>query len=156
MEKLSEKIHRNPAKGVLPNALFIQAALEDLPPELEGVADEVHIHFPWGSLLRAVTAGHEELLRNLRRVCSPEALLEIVAGLDTERDRTEIERLGLEPLSLEFIDTELAARYLAAGFEIVERGALAQSEWPCIKTTWAKRLRGGTGRELIYIIARAA
>ena len=37
--------------------LFIQAAVEDLPPELDGVADEVHVHFPWGSLLRAVATG---------------------------------------------------------------------------------------------------
>ncbi|MGH9970191.1 MAG: methyltransferase domain-containing protein [Pyrinomonadaceae bacterium] len=54
LEKISEKIHRRPAKGGLPNALFLQAAVEDLPGELDGVADEVHIHFPWGSLLGAV------------------------------------------------------------------------------------------------------
>ncbi|MCI0488564.1 MAG: class I SAM-dependent methyltransferase [Blastocatellia bacterium] len=155
LEKISEKIHRNPAKGGLPNAVFIQAALEDLPSELDGVADEVHIHFPWGSLLRAVAAGDENLLRNLRRLCSTDGFLEVVIGLDAERDRTEIERLGLKPLSLEYIDTELARRYRAAGFEIFERGMLAKSEWRCIKTAWAKRLRGSAGRELIYIVARA-
>ncbi len=52
LEKISEKIHRKPTKGGLSNVLFIQAAVEDLPSELDGVADEVHIHFPWGSLLR--------------------------------------------------------------------------------------------------------
>ena len=155
LEKISEKIHRNPAKGGLPNALFIQAALEDLPSELDAVADEVHIHFPWGSLLRAVSAGDRELLGGLRRICSTDGLLEVVIGLDAERDRTEIERLGLKPLSIDYIDAELAQHYRAAGFEVVERGVLAQSEWPCVKTTWAKRLRSGAGRELIYIIARA-
>lgn len=155
LEKISEKIHRSPAKGGLPNVLFIQAAVEELPPELDGVADEVHIHFPWGSLLRAVAAGDEKVLQSLRKVCSQEALLEIIIGLDAERDRTEIERLGLGPLSIEFIDAELGGRYQAAGFEIVERGVLPSSEWPRLETSWAKRLGGSEGREVIYIIARA-
>jgi hypothetical protein len=62
------------------------------------VADEVHIHFPWGSLLRAVATGDEVVLRDLRRLCAPGALVEIVIGLDPERDRSEIEALGLTPL----------------------------------------------------------
>ncbi len=57
LEKISEKIYRKPAKGGAPNALFVQAAIEDLPAELDGVADEIHVHFPWGSLLRAVATG---------------------------------------------------------------------------------------------------
>ncbi len=155
LEKISEKIHRNPAKGGLPNVLFLQASVEELPLELDGVADEVHIHFPWGSLLRAVANGDEKILRSLRRVCSQEALLEIVIGLDAERDRTEIERLGLRPLSIEFIDAELRGRYQSAGFEIAERGVLPSWEWPKMETSWAKRLGGSEGREVIYIIARA-
>ncbi|HLF84255.1 MAG TPA: class I SAM-dependent methyltransferase [Blastocatellia bacterium] len=155
LEKVSEKIHRNPAKGGLRNVLFIQAAIEDLPSELDGVADEVHMHFPWGSLLRCVAAGDESVLRNLRRVCAPEGVLEIIIGLDPERDRSEIERLELKAFSTDFIDQELAPRYQAFGFEILERGVLAQSEWPKLETSWAKRLRGNEARTLVYIIARA-
>ena len=155
LEKVSEKIHRKPAKGGLPNVLFLQAAIEDLPSELHGVADEVHVHFPWGSLLRVVATGDETGLRNLRKICSPEAALEIVIGLDPERDRTEIERLGLQSFSTDHIDQELAPRYQAAGFEILERGILAESEWCRLQTSWAKRLRGNEGRRLSYIIARA-
>ena len=70
LEKISEKIHRKPAKGGTPNVLFIQSAIEDLPAELDGVADEVHVHFPWGSLLRVVGMGDVEALRNLRRICA--------------------------------------------------------------------------------------
>ena len=70
LEKISEKIHRKPAKGGAPNVLFIQSAIEDLPDELNGVANEVHVHFPWGSLLRAVATGDVALLQNLRRICA--------------------------------------------------------------------------------------
>jgi 16S rRNA (adenine(1408)-N(1))-methyltransferase len=155
LEKISERIHRKPAKGGLPNVLFIQAAIEDLPSELDGVADEVHVHFPWGSLLSVVAAGNETILRNLRRVCAPECLLEIVIALDPERDRSEIERLGLYILSADYVDQELFRRYQACGFEIFERGVLAQSEWTNLQTSWAKRLRGNEGRTLIYFVARA-
>src|SRR5262245_8839021 len=95
MEKVSEKIHRKPSKGGASNVLFIQAAVEDLPPELDGVADEVHVHFPWGSLLRAFATGDVETLRNVRRICAIGALLEVVLGLDPARDQSEIARLEL-------------------------------------------------------------
>jgi 16S rRNA (adenine(1408)-N(1))-methyltransferase len=154
LEKISEKIHRKPAKGGAPNALFIQAAVEDLPSELDGVADEIHAHFPWGSLLRALALGDESILRHLRRVCAPGAWLEVVIALDPERDRAEIERLGLSPLSLEFLETALIPRYRTAGFEVVEYGSLSPSEWPHLQTSWAKRL-SGAARPLTYLIARA-
>ena len=155
MEKVYEKIHRKPAKGGAVNILFIQAAVEDLPSELDGVADEIHAHFPWGSLLRALALGDEVVLRNLRRACAPGAWLEVVIALDPERDRAEIERLGLSLLSLEFLETTLIPRYRAADFEVVEYGSLPPSEWPQLQTFWAKRLRGATERQLSFLIARA-
>lgn len=155
LEKISEKIHRKPAKGGLPNVLFIQAAVESLPAELDGVADEVHVHFPWGSLLGAAATGDEAILRNLRRICAPDAWLEVVIALDPERDRAEIERLKLAPLSPEFLETTLIPRYRTAGFDVVEYGTPPPSEWPQLHTSWAQRLRGNAGRQLCYLIARA-
>lgn len=155
LEKISEKIHRKPAKGGAPNVLFIQASVEDLPAELDGVADEVHVHFPWGSLLRAVATGEVDVLRDLRRICAPDALLEVVIGLDPARDQAEIDRLGLTPLSVEFIDKQLVPNYREAGFETIERGILAASEWPEFNTSWAKRLHGSEHRVITYLIACA-
>jgi 16S rRNA (adenine(1408)-N(1))-methyltransferase len=155
LEKVSEKIHRKPDKGGLPNVLFIQAAIEDLPSELDGVADEVHVHFPWGSLLRGIATGDEICLRNLRRVCASKAVLEIVIGIDPDRDSSEIERLELNVITLADIEPELISRYQTAGFEILECGVVAQSEWAKLRTSWAKRLRGNPSRALSYVIARA-
>ena len=155
LEKISEKIHRKPAKDGAPNVLFIQSAVEDLPAELDGVANEVHVHFPWGSLLRAIATADLRVLQNLRRICSEGALLEVVIGLDPVRDESEIERLGLTPLSLEFIDDQLVPVYRSAGFQIFERGVLSASEWPELNTSWAKRLQGNERRSITYLIARA-
>jgi 16S rRNA (adenine(1408)-N(1))-methyltransferase len=154
--KLSEKIHRKPAKGGLANALFVQAAVEDLPRELDGIASEVHMNFPWGSLLRAVATGDRGVLSNLRRICAPEAELKVYMSFDPERDRAEIERLQLPSISEAFLKTVLARRYRAAGFKVLESNVLSAAEWPELRTSWAQRLRDNDRRSLIYILARAS
>jgi len=155
LEKISEKIYRKPSKGGLSNLLFIQAALEDLPVELNGIGDEVHVHFPWGSLLGAVATGDETALRNIRRICSSDALLEVVIGFDPERDVAEFQRLNIPALTIAHIDSVLLPRYQSAGFRITERGIIPKSEWSNIQTSWAKRLKGSATRSLIYLIASA-
>ncbi len=155
LEKISEEIHRKPAKGGAPNVLFIQSAIEDLPEELNGVSNEVHVHFPWGSLLRAMATGDVALLQNVRRICAANALLEVVVGIDPVRDKSELERLGILPLTLDVIDNVLVPNYLAAGFQIIERGIIAASEWPALETSWARRLHGNDQRPIIYLIGRA-
>jgi len=155
LEKVSEKIYRKPNKGGLPNVLFLQAAIEDLPEELNSVADEIHIHFPWGSLLKAVMRGEVTMLHNLRRLCSDDALLEVLIGADVERDAAELERLGITSLSISFVDSVLTPAYAEAGFEITERGECLPADWPDLQTSWARRLNNNRNRSLLYFIARA-
>jgi 16S rRNA (adenine(1408)-N(1))-methyltransferase len=151
LEKISMKATRKPSKGGLPNVLFIQAAVEDLPEELNEAADEIHIHFPWGSLLSAVVLGDENILASLRRICAPECLLEIIIGIDAERDRTEIERLELPKLSEEYLQNILIPKYEAAHFQILESGILDASEWSKLETSWAKKLQSGANRKVIFL-----
>jgi 16S rRNA (adenine(1408)-N(1))-methyltransferase len=151
LEKISTQATRNPAKGGAPNVIFIRAVVEDLPEELDESADEVHIHFPWGSLLRAVALGDAAVLRSVRRICAPGCLLEIVIGIDPERDRAEIERLEIPDLTPVYLHSYLIPRYIAAGFVFKETGSLASSEWPRLETSWARKLRGGD-RRVTYLI----
>ena len=155
LEKISMKATRRPAKGGVRNALFIQAAIEDLPAELNDTANEIHIHFPWGSLLRAVATGDENALRGLHRIGARGCLLEVVIGIDTERDRTEIERLALPDLSLNYIESVLTARYERIGFEMREKGVLSIADWKRLHTSWASRLSTNDRREVVYFIAEA-
>ena len=155
LEKISEKIHRKPSKGGAPNVLFIQAAVEDLPPELYGVADEVHVHFPWGSLLRAFAVGDVDVLGSVRRICSARALLEVVLGVDPARDRSEIERLGLPALTDDYLADQLIGRYQSAGFEVFEHGTMSAAQWCELETSWARRLQQNENRSVVYLIARA-
>lgn len=154
LEEISMKATRKPAKGGLPNVLFVQAAVENLPEELDGTADEIHIHFPWGSLLQAVVLGDEGVLRSLRRICAPECLLEIVIGIDPVRDQTEIARLGLPSLTPEYINGVLIPKYEAAGFELVDSGSMGAGEWSKLETSWARKLQGGDGRQVGYLVLK--
>jgi len=156
LEKPSMKATRKPGKGGLPNAMFVQAAVEDLPEELNGVADEVHIHFPWGSLLRAVTTGDTEILTSLHRISAPGCLLEIVVGIDSERDRNEVERLGISELTPVFLHSYLVPKYKAAGFDLLDCEMLTNAEWSQLETSWAKRLGGNDNRSVWYLVFTAA
>jgi len=150
------KATRKPAKGGLPNAMFIQAAVEDLPAELNGIADRIHINFPWGSLLRAVATGDQDILRSLRRVVVPHGLLEIIIGLDPERDKTEIERLRLPDLTSADVHSKLISQFEIAGFDLIESRNLDRSEWSRIETSWAKKLSPNDSRAVLFLRLRAS
>lgn len=151
LREKSARAARKPSKGGVPNVLFVSASVERLPAELAGVADEVHVHFPWGSLLRAFVVGEQEILAGVRGLCAPGAWLEVVAALDPARDRVELARLGLAPEA--HFPRESLARYGAAGFEVTELGQVEAGRWPHLQSTWAKRLQ--RERSLSYLIARA-
>jgi hypothetical protein len=137
-----EAIHRN------------KCTLQDLPSELVQLADEIHIHFPWGSLLRSVVVGDEEVLRGLHRIAAPDAWLEILIGIDEARDEAEIHRLQLPSLTDEYVRSTLVPRYARAGFSVEESGVIRHSQWPHVETTWAKRLHENDHRRLFYVLAR--
>jgi 16S rRNA (adenine(1408)-N(1))-methyltransferase len=155
LEKPSMKATRKPNKGGLPNVMFVQAAIEGLPDEFDGVADEIHIHFPWGSLLRAVANGEADALSSVRRVAAPNCLLEIVIGIDPDRDRAELDRLGIQDLSETYIGTVLTAKYRNSGFEIKESGKLERLEWSTLETSWARKLQVNKDRRVLYLIGEA-
>lgn len=156
LKKISMKATRKPAKGGLPNVLFLQAAIEDLPDELNGIADEIHIHFPWGSLLGTLLRGDTITLESLRRICADECLVEIVFGVDPIRDESELRRLGLDLPTLDYLNTNLIPKYKAAGFSVLDKGILPQSDWAKLETSWARKLKSNDKREVFYLILQAA
>jgi hypothetical protein len=115
----------------------------------------VTVVLPWGSLLAAVAGPSVSLLRNIRALCQPEARLTVVLGLDPDRDRSEIRRLGLPPTLDGDLSSHLAPGYRAARFVIIRATPLEPAElarWP---STWARRLAHGRPRVFHEIEARA-
>ena len=146
---------RKPAKGGLPNAMFVQATVEDLPDEFTGIASEIHINFPWGSLLKSVVAGDASVLASLHSIARPGCRLEIIVGLDPVRDKSEIERLALPELKPLVLHSYLIPTYHDAGFELEDHGWLGPREWGRVETSWARKLQGGSDRTVLRLVFRA-
>ena len=155
LRKISMKATRKPAKGGVANVLFIRAAIEELPSELDNIADEIHIHYPWGGLLGAVAAGEERILRDLHRLSAPRCLLEVVIGFDPKRDQKELERLGIVDFSLDYVRNKLASQYSNCGLNLTESGVLGKAEWTRLHSSWARRLSSNDAREVVYFVAEA-
>ncbi len=153
LEKISTKICRNPAKGGAPNALYVQASVEDLPEELNGIANEIHILFPWGSLLAGVTNAGSPMLENIKKICTPGATLRIMMALESKKDQSEIQRLDLPELSKEFVESFLVPRYESAGFNVLQTQSISFSELAALPTTWAKRLQHNKERSVLLLTA---
>jgi 16S rRNA (adenine(1408)-N(1))-methyltransferase len=127
-------------KGGLPNALFVVAAAESLPQELNGVADELTVQFPWGSLLRGLLCGDAAVLSGLAHVTCPGAAIMLLVSV-AERDRGA----GLPALDASTFGT-LAPAYAANGLCLAECRPATRCELEASHSTWAKRLRAGSER----------
>jgi 16S rRNA (adenine(1408)-N(1))-methyltransferase len=134
--------------------LFVEAAVENLPPELDGIAQEVRIQFPWGSLLQAVVHANPAVMNQLRRICRNGALLNVIVSIDPVRDRSEIERLNLPALHLHYVQQVLTPAYKKSGFYMMETGILSEIQYSSLKSSWARRLRRNTNGQSLYWIAR--
>jgi 16S rRNA (adenine(1408)-N(1))-methyltransferase len=154
LEKLSTKVTRKPAKGGLSNAIFVQEAVEALPEEFVGIADEIFINFPWGSLLGAVAMGDRRILRSLYSVLKDQGSLKITLGTDPTRDRAELDRLGVPELDLAYFNGFLSAAYADSGLRMTDCRELAMSDWSSIETSWARRLGGNDGRRVYQMTFR--
>jgi hypothetical protein len=67
----------------------------------------------------------------------PRAALTVILGVDEERDRSEIARLGLPMLDAEHFQGALAAGYAAAGFVVTVVRSLSTEDLAAWPSSWA-------------------
>jgi 16S rRNA (adenine(1408)-N(1))-methyltransferase len=124
----------------LANALLVAAAAEDLPPELDGLAHAVRIHFPWGSLLRGVVNGEAGVVAGVARIARPGCTVTAVLSVE------EPERgLGL-PLLDDSLAAGLASAYARHGLALTEWRPAGERDLAETRSSWAKRLGAGRRR----------
>jgi 16S rRNA (adenine(1408)-N(1))-methyltransferase len=140
MRHASRIAGRAPAKGGVPNAVFVVSAVETLPAELDAIADEVRITFPWGSLLRGVLGADAAVLGGVARVAKRGASIRILVSI-TQRD------------GLGVIGDIDAGAYAAHGFRLVEVRPATGEEIAETDSSWAKRLRAGVDRPVTFVRA---
>ena len=141
MRRLSWRAERKASRGGASNAVFVRAAVASLPRALTGIADEVTVNYPWGSLLRAIVAPDRAVLRRIAGVGRPGAALRVrvnesalaaaqIAGADLDR---------FLPL--------LRRAYLESGVALVSCGrSLTEAD-----TAWSARVLGGRSGVVLAI-----
>ena len=121
------------------------AAAEALPPELDGLVDDVRIQFPWGSLLHGLVRAEPAVVRSLARVCRDGGSLLAIWSLTTHERRT-----GLLDVDL----ARLPSALRPYGFEAEEPRPATPDEIADTGSSWAKRLGVGRDRPATALVAR--
>lgn len=149
MRACSSRAARKPARGGLPNVLYVHGAAEELPGPLAGIADRLTVNYPWGSLLATLVEPDPDRVASLLAVTRPGASVSILINYTVFEDEAYLERLGLPPLPLERVRRELVPAYRRLGVEIgtVE---LAEDGAPR-RTSWGQRLVVGSGRKTLVL-----
>ena len=131
--------------------------MEALPGELAGLAHEVTVNYPWGSLLRGLLEPRADAARAVRSLCRVGAELRITTSVDPVRDAAMLE--GLPVCFLDAAHHErLAAEFAAAGFEMCAITELAAADARAVGTAWARKLAAGRARRtwlLTFLAAEA-
>jgi 16S rRNA (adenine(1408)-N(1))-methyltransferase len=148
MRTTAQRAARKPAKGGVPNALFVWAAVEDFPPELTRIT-EVHVLMPWGSLLRALIAPDTAVLRAVAERCVAGATLLITMNLHAWRPPVPEVGSTPEPTPETVLD-DLAVHYAGAGWRLDAAWYLSDAEIAALGTSWTKRL-GSSRTELAVL-----
>jgi 16S rRNA (adenine(1408)-N(1))-methyltransferase len=149
MRRVSARAGVKPAKGGVPNAIFVWAAVEQLPDELDAVT-EVHSLMPWGSLLRAFVTPDETVLRHIAARCVDGATFLITLNLHAWRPAVPEVGQTAEPTP-ETAGSTLSAAYAAAGWQLTAASYLDDAQVAELGTSWTKRL--GSSRDRLAVLA---
>jgi 16S rRNA (adenine(1408)-N(1))-methyltransferase len=145
MAEIAAKAARKPPKGGRPNLLMVRAAVEALPAELTGVADEVSVQLPWGSLLEGIVLARDAVLGALAALCRDGAQLRVTLNGEIWVDSTPARFEHLPVPTPEYVSDVVGAGLSRVGIRLVAARYATAAEAKELPTTWSRRL--GHGRE---------
>jgi 16S rRNA (adenine(1408)-N(1))-methyltransferase len=143
MGEVAAKAARKPAKGGRSNLLLVRAAVEALPVELQGAADEVSVQLPWGSLLEGIVLAHADVLGGLAGLCRPGARVMVTLNGEIWLDSTPARYEHLPVPTPEYVADVVAAGMARVGISIDAARYSTAEEAKALPTTWARRLGHG-------------
>jgi hypothetical protein len=115
----------------LANVAFLVTSLEQLPRALEGIAHEVTVHFPWGSLLVGLLEADPAIVGPLASALRPNGELRLLISA--------VERDGYDEVTPAWLNA-LAPRYGALGLALTESRWATADDYARSRSSWAKRL----------------
>jgi 16S rRNA (adenine(1408)-N(1))-methyltransferase len=151
LQNTSAKIYKKPEKGGLKNALFVLGSIESLPEELDGLANQIYINFPWAGLLKGLLLADDVVWNAIKRVCKPGAFIDVLFSYEKTAEENEISKAGLPDIDLEYLQGITAPRIEKLGFKILEIKYFGAEEIKRYPSTWAKKLSFGRDRKYYYL-----
>ena len=151
LENLSTRIYKKASKGGLDNALFVLSSIEALPKELNNIANQVFINFPWSGLLKGIVLVEDGTWSNIKRICKTGAYIDILFGYEQNGDINEAEQFGIPFLDLPYIRDTMASRLAEKGFRVTEMQTVNPEEIRDYPSSWAKKLGYGRDRAYYYL-----
>jgi 16S rRNA (adenine(1408)-N(1))-methyltransferase len=131
---------RKPARGGRPNLVFVHAAVESLPVELHGVADDVYVQLPWGALLEGIVRARAAVLHGLAALCRPGARVAVTLNGEIWLESTPARYEDLPVPTPEYVADVVAPGFATAGITLGPARYSTTAEAKQLPTTWARRL----------------
>jgi 16S rRNA (adenine(1408)-N(1))-methyltransferase len=122
------------------NAAFLVEGLERVPTELRCLADEVTVHFPWGSLLHGLVNGSSSIVGPIAGLMKAGAELRVLMSA--------VERDGVGEVSPSLVASRCAT-YIEHGLHLVGAEWASDAIVAESRSAWAKRLAVGRARQAV-------
>jgi 16S rRNA (adenine(1408)-N(1))-methyltransferase len=150
MLEYSVKANRKACRGGVENILFVIDSVENLPKELESVADKIFVNLPWGTLRDGIVKGEEDVLSSIRMISKDTGTLEVCVTYSNLYEEKVIDIRNLPELSTNYIKNVLKYRYKLHSINITETAAWNNEDLKKVDSKWAKKLAFGRCREIYY------
>lgn len=134
MADASRRAARPSRKGGRANVIFLVAAAQELPGALCGIADELTVILPWGSLLAAVLDPRRDTFAGLVAAVKSGGELTVLVSAQ-ERDQIA----GSATLD-ERAASQLAAAYERCGLAVIELRPATREDVERYSSGWGRRL----------------
>ncbi len=123
----------------LRNACFVASGVEQLPGELDGIADRVTVLFPWGSLLGGALGEDAAVAASVARLVKVGGELELTLSL-VGRDRGT--RGDGSAFGAAHID-RIRSAFGSLGLDLAGACRLTAADIAGLPSSWARRLAAG-------------
>jgi len=143
MGEIAYRAARKPARGGRENLVLVRAAIEALPPELDHIADEVHVLLPWGALLEGIVRARADVIGGIAALARPGATVRVVLNGEIWLDSTPARYEDLPVPTPEYVAEVIEPEFRRAGIDLEPARYLTAEEAKGLPTTWARRLGHG-------------
>jgi 16S rRNA (adenine(1408)-N(1))-methyltransferase len=151
LERISARVYKKPAKGGINNALFVLSKIEEMPAELDGIANQVFINFPWAGLLKALLLADAAAWEPIKRICKNGAFIDILFGYEKYTEENEFKNLGLPAISVAYLKDKMAVKLADYGLRVLETKEIIREDIKNYPSSWAKKLGYGRDRQYFHV-----